>query len=127
MTPERWRRVESILEAAIDLDAASRSDLLARECGNDTELREEVESLLAFDNEGSETLAQVVRGAATAFEADCLSVPKETRLGAYRILREIGRGGMGTVYLAERDDDQFKKRVAIKLVTRGMDTAALLG
>ncbi len=112
----------------MDLDAAGRDAYVAQACGDDSELRAEVESLLAFDNgAGGETLAGVVRGAATDFEAECLSVPPGARLGAYRILREIGRGGMGTVYLAERDDDQFRKRVAIKLVTRGMDTQALLG
>src|SRR5579872_6010491 len=127
MTPERWRRVEAILDAAMELDAAGRAAYVAQACGDDKELHEEVESLLAFDHGAGETLASVVRGAATEFEADCLSVPEGVRLGAYRVLREIGRGGMGTVYLAERDDDQFQKRVAIKLVTRGMDTAALLG
>jgi tetratricopeptide (TPR) repeat protein len=49
------------------------------------------------------------------------------RLGAYRVVREIGRGGMGSVYLAERDDDQFHKLVAIKVVKRGMDTEEVLG
>jgi len=49
-----------------------------------------------------------------------------TRLSAWRVLQEIGRGGMGAVYLATRDDDQFQKRVAIKVVKRGMDTGELL-
>src|SRR5947209_3646719 len=119
MTPERWRRVEEILDGAIELDPAARATFVSQACGDDHELREEVNSLLAFDKGGGETLASLVRVAASELEADCLSVPKGLRLGAYRVLREIGRGGMGTVYLAERDDDQFKKQVAIKLVTRG--------
>jgi eukaryotic-like serine/threonine-protein kinase len=127
MTPERWRRVEAILEAVLELDASARAAYLDETCGADADLREEVNSLLAFDSGGGETLAKVVRSAATEFEADCITVPAGMRIGAYRILREIGRGGMGTVYLAERDDDHFTKRVAIKLVSRGMDTAALLG
>ena len=48
------------------------------------------------------------------------------RLGAYRVVREIGHGGMGAVYLATRDDDQYRKQVAIKVVKRGMDTAEVL-
>ncbi|MGL6223251.1 MAG: protein kinase domain-containing protein [Steroidobacteraceae bacterium] len=49
-----------------------------------------------------------------------------TRLGAYRVIREIGRGGSGQVFLAERDDGQFRQSVAIKLLKRGMDTDAVL-
>lgn len=48
------------------------------------------------------------------------------RLGIYRIIREIGRGGMGSVYLASRDDAEFQKEVALKIVKRGMDTAEVL-
>src|SRR5262249_40010969 len=48
------------------------------------------------------------------------------RLGAYRLIEELGRGGMGSVYLAERDDDQFRKQVAVKIVKRGMDTREVL-
>ena len=49
-----------------------------------------------------------------------------TRIGPYRIDRELGRGGMGTVYLAVRGDDQFQKRVALKVLKRGMDTDAIV-
>ncbi len=48
------------------------------------------------------------------------------RVGPYRLLRRIARGGMGTVYLAARDDDQYQKKVAVKLVRRGMDTEDVL-
>ena len=48
------------------------------------------------------------------------------RVGPYRLVRELGRGGMGTVYLAVRDDDAFHKRVAIKVLKRGMDTDAIV-
>ena len=54
------------------------------------------------------------------------ALPLGGRVGAYRLLEEIGRGGMGTVYLAERDDAEFEKRVALKLVKRGMDTDDIL-
>jgi eukaryotic-like serine/threonine-protein kinase len=49
-----------------------------------------------------------------------------TRIGPYRIVRELGRGGMGTVYLAIRSDDGFEKRVALKVLKRGMDTDAIV-
>ena len=51
---------------------------------------------------------------------------QESNIGPYKIIRRIGQGGMGAVYLAERDDDQFKKQVAIKLIRRGMDTDFVL-
>jgi serine/threonine protein kinase len=68
-----------------------------------------VESLLQFDAPGS-AFSRIDR------------IPE--RLGPYRVVREIGRGGMGTVYLGERDDGQFQQRVAIKVIIRGMDTDA---
>jgi non-specific serine/threonine protein kinase/serine/threonine-protein kinase len=52
--------------------------------------------------------------------------PADTRVGAYRLVRELGHGGMGTVYLAVRDDDAFHKRVALKILRRGMDTDAIV-
>jgi serine/threonine protein kinase len=51
---------------------------------------------------------------------------RESNIGPYKIIRRIGQGGMGAVYLAARDDDQFKKQVAIKLIRRGMDTDFVL-
>src|ERR1044072_6825444 len=51
---------------------------------------------------------------------------QESNIGPYRIIRRIGQGGMGAVYLAARDDDQFKKQVAIKLIRRGMDSDFVL-
>src|SRR5260370_21014889 len=48
------------------------------------------------------------------------------RIGAYKVLQQIGRGGMGTIYLADRADAEFQKRVALKVIKRGMDTDAIL-
>ena len=116
-----------MLSAALETEPASRPAFLAQSCGDDQSLREEVESLLSFETDAEQAVAGVVRTSAAEFNASGLGLADGDRVGAYRVVREIGRGGMGTVYLAERDDDQFKKRVAIKLVTRGMDTAAILG
>lgn len=126
LTPERWSRIEEVVHSALEHDERSRAAYLNNVCGDDAALRAEVESLLAFDGEAPQAIAGIVQGSAALFDAGRASLAVGERVGAYRVVREIGRGGMGTVYLAERDDEQFHKRVAIKLVTRGMDTAALL-
>ena len=126
MTPERWHQVEEVLNAALEIAPDQRTAFLAGACGGDLELCAEVESLLRYEAEAEESVAAVVRNSAKEFDAATLGLTEGDRLGRYRIVCEIGRGGMGTVYEAQRDDDQFQKRVAIKLVTLGMDTAALL-
>src|SRR5688572_19353690 len=57
---------------------------------------------------------------------DVLDAALEPRVGSYRLVRELGQGGMGTVYLAVRDDDAFHKRVALKILKRGMDTDSIV-
>ncbi len=111
MTAGRWERVKQIVGDALDLDRARRSAFIGSACAGDAELLGDVETLLRADEPGSTFL-------------DLDRAPE--RLGAWRVVREIGRGGMGTVYLAERDDGQFEQRAAIKVIKRGMDTDAVL-
>ncbi|MGH9719938.1 MAG: serine/threonine protein kinase, partial [Bryobacteraceae bacterium] len=113
-----WNRVAQILEAALDYPAPERESFLDRECGGDEALRREVESLLAHDREGSRYLRSAV---STAAESAQGLHPGE-RIGGYEILHEIGRGGMGAVYLAVRADDTYRRQVALKVVKRGMDS-----
>jgi serine/threonine protein kinase len=121
---ENWERVQSLFLQAVDLRPEERVRFLDRACSNDAKVRREVESLLAHDGAGEQHIAEALGDTAQSlFEAENLV---GARLGAWRVLHEIGRGGMGTVYLAARDDDQFQKRVALKVVKRGMDTAELL-
>jgi serine/threonine protein kinase len=125
MNPERWQRVKQLLDQAIVLEESERSSFLDRECGNDADLRREIDSLLASHDE-----------AGTGFlKAPAINLPKETqtapartgrRIGVYQIIEEIGRGGMGEVYRAARADGQFTKEVAVKLVRGGLDTAFVL-
>jgi serine/threonine protein kinase len=122
VTPEHWRRVEEAFAAASDVAADRRPAVLAESCGADHALRAEVEALLAAadDGDGAARLRDLI-GA----EADALVAPGELRgrrLGAYRVVDELGEGGMGAVYLAVRDDDQYRTRVAIKLLQRGLDS-----
>jgi len=127
LTPERWKQIEGVFDAAIELDAAERDAYLASACGGDAELRRQVELLIrSHDDAGSfierPAVAGVIGDPGKLEEAPFIG----RRVGSYRIVRELGRGGMGAVYLAVRADDEFQKRVAIKLVKRGMDTDFIL-
>ncbi len=130
MTPERWQRVKNIFEGAIAENAANRSAYLEQQCAADTALRSEVETLLASDAKSMTVLGE---GAASALGALMAQEGQQEsrglvgrRLGHYRILEEIGRGGMAMVYAAVRDDHEYQQRVAIKLIRRGMDTEPLI-
>ncbi len=122
---ENWDRVQEIFLAAADLPAAQVAAYLHAACEGDGDLRREVESLLRADGVMEASLAGAIEA-----EAGALCVAPSgpgPQVGGYRVLREIGRGGMGAVYLAERDDGHFQKRVAIKVVKRGMDSDDVLG
>jgi hypothetical protein len=122
VTPERFQRVEDIFHAAADASAGERADVLDRLCAGDAELRAEVESLLAA-MAGAPTHIQAAIGRAASRMAEEVAPAAPRRLGAYRLERELGRGGMGAVYLAVRDDDEYRTRVAIKLMHGGLETA----
>ncbi|HEX3744931.1 MAG TPA: tetratricopeptide repeat protein [Bryobacteraceae bacterium] len=120
---ELWSRTESLFLAALEIPENARARFLDGACGGDARLRAEVESLLAFDH-GEEDLQAKFHTAAASIVDNDLIVGQ--RAGAYQIIDELGRGGMGTVYRAIRADDEYRKQVAIKLVNRGMDTDATL-
>jgi eukaryotic-like serine/threonine-protein kinase len=124
MPSHTWEQIETIFLEAADLPRPRQAAFLDQACGADAELRREVQSLLDSDRKSGEKIIRAVEDEAQALFG--LSLFIGTRLGSYRVVRELGRGGMGAVYLAVRDDDQFKKNVAIKLVKRGMDTAEVL-
>ncbi len=124
MTPEQWQRVESLFEQALDVEPEERARWLTSNCPDDRELRDEVERLLAADAKAVGVVAGVVAESVRAFDASHeVSI---SRAGPYQILSELGRGGMGVVYLARRDDEVFQKEVAVKVVKRGMDTDRIL-
>jgi serine/threonine protein kinase len=106
------------------LPGSDRDAFLSGKCGSDAELRAEVESLLAYDAPDGRWISTLVEDAAASVLVGDLA--PGSHVGPYRVLREIGRGGMGTVCLAERDDQAYQKQVAIKLVKRGMDIEAVV-
>jgi serine/threonine protein kinase len=125
MNPERWQRVKQLLDQAIALADSERSSFLDRECGNDAELRCEVDSLLASHQEAG---TGFLNKPALDLKSAVPPAPARAgrRIGVYQILEEIGRGGMGEVYRAVRADGHFTKEVAVKLVRGGFDTAFVL-
>src|SRR5215475_7110510 len=127
MKPERWRQIESLYYTALDCDAARRAAFFDEACAGDEELRREVESLLAAHEPAEGFLATPALKIATEqiAEEQARSIVGR-QLGHYRLLSQLGAGGMGEVYLAARADDQYRKQVAIKLVKRGMDTDNIL-
>ncbi|MDQ3686019.1 MAG: tetratricopeptide repeat-containing serine/threonine-protein kinase, partial [Acidobacteriota bacterium] len=127
MTPERWKQVEEVFQAALDFPIERREAFLDEACGDDAALRQQVEALVdSHDSAGSFIEAPAFAGANYTKPDEPTGVMNGRRVGSYKIVREIGRGGMGAVYLAARDDEMFQKRVAIKLVKRGMDTDFIL-
>lgn len=126
---DRWERIEKLFEEAADLPPETRERFLDDRCGGDTDLREEVLSLFRYASDHDVDQEPVIVEALQAAAASLISddIAAGNRLGPYRIEKEIGRGGMAVVYLAERADGEFRKRVAVKLIKRGMDTDAMLG
>jgi serine/threonine protein kinase/tetratricopeptide (TPR) repeat protein len=120
---DRWQRLEALFHAALPLPADARAALLDRECREEPALRAEVERLLAA-HERAEGFIEAPAVTLAGMEREEPVVGR--RIGAYRVVRELGRGGMGAVYLAERADGGFNQRVAIKLIKRGMDTDHVL-
>src|SRR5690348_5495439 len=123
MTAERWRQIEDIFTQAMDCPLPERAQFLSRVCQGDEELRREVKSLLACDAP-DRRLIEVPRDFDGSSSLGGESAPDMAgrRIGTYRLIRLIGSGGMGAVYRGVRDDDQYQKQVAIKLLKRGMDT-----
>ncbi|MDX6528795.1 MAG: eukaryotic-like serine/threonine-protein kinase [Blastocatellia bacterium] len=108
-----------ILGEALERGAESRDVWVNTVCAGDEALRSEVGRLLARQKPAAQFLEESPLAAVA--EPNGRSMIGE-RVGLYKITSEIGRGGMGAVYLAERDDQQFSKRAAVKLIKRGMDT-----
>lgn len=112
MTPDLWKRVKSIYQAALDRPRAEREVYAREACGEDAALLAEVLALLAAPQDASGPIGGIVGEAAAELD---MALEDHERIGPYRLLGVIGRGGMGHVYLAERADDEFEQRVAIKM------------
>lgn len=115
---DRWARLDELFYAASDMAEADRAIFVAKACGDDSDLRDELEALLRasaythgfLEKPLSEAARNVVSGANPAGKV----------IGRYRVIRELGEGGMGRVYLAVRADEQYQQQVAIKIMHAGL-------
>jgi eukaryotic-like serine/threonine-protein kinase len=124
MKPADWQRVEAIFHDALERPALARAAFLDEACAGDVALLNGVNALLAGHDADEDFLAPVVD--VSTLGADAPAPGGETRIGAYRLVRQIGAGGMGVVYLAVHEGPDFERPVALKVIRRGLDTDELL-
>src|SRR5829696_631049 len=137
MSPERWQKIESVFQTAADMDSHRRESYLKDSCGEDPELRREVDNLLASLDSAPDFIESPIwtdsKFLNTSAKKEISNSIDEnidgngepligSTIGVYRLTRELGRGGMGAVFLGELADGEFQQKVAIKLIKRGMDS-----
>ncbi len=126
MESDRWNRIGALFDALVELDGEDRARALVELLDQDPDLHDEVQRLLRGD-------AAIEAGALDPVAEPCAVIGLDAfptdvagmRIGPWRVLREIGRGGMGVVYLAERADGQYEQRAALKLMRVSSDPAGL--
>jgi eukaryotic-like serine/threonine-protein kinase len=126
MNAERWQRVKQLLDQAIAFDVDNRSSYLDRECGSDSELRSEVESLLSSHQQAGSGFLREPAINRWGDAAAGVAPARDHRMGPYQLVEEIGHGGMGEVYRAIRADGEYEKEVAIKFVRGGFAQSFIL-
>lgn len=122
-------KVAEIFAAVLEQEPSAQADFLKSQCGEDESLLKEVRRLLnEFNKAQSKHFMSVpaFKREAKFFTGEEIDFRIGQTLGHYRIIKQIGTGGMGSIYLAERNDNEFQKQVAIKIIKRGMDTNEIL-
>ena len=137
MSPERWKQIEELFEAASEMPASERPNYVLKRSNGDPDLASEVNKLLSSLDSADEFIESPVWTDSDFLNTSAkkeLSISLDShfpagvdefvgrKIGVYKLTRQIGRGGMGAVYKAERADGEFQQTVAIKLIKRGMDT-----
>jgi serine/threonine protein kinase len=139
LTPERWARIRQIFEGALERPERDRAAYLRVVCAGDDPLRAEVESLLSSHHGAADFLDKPAADLGRALLSsgtlrtlgyrpggESSEYQAGLRVGPYQLQKCLGSGGMGSVWLANRFDHEFDRKVAIKLVRRGMDSQEIL-
>ncbi len=126
MQNERWQKIVEIFEQALEMPDGERAEYLNEICNGDSDLREEVDAMLVADADADDFIESPIIANATLSSLKTIenrenNIPEEedligTRIGSFELISELGRGGMGAVYLAKRADGEFDQLVAIKLL-----------
>jgi len=123
VTPQEWERVKELLEDALEHEGEERAALLETARESEPAAVQEVERLLEVDDDLGDFIEEP---AFDIHDRDDPAVRVGQTLGPWRLVRELGSGGMGAVYLAVRDDDEFEQTVAVKVLKRGLDTEEVI-
>jgi eukaryotic-like serine/threonine-protein kinase len=121
--PESWEQVKEIVARALEEREEDREAFVRQACAENAGLRAEVQSLLLNYDRADNLLENSPAANLLSFAPSAMAGEK---IGTYRILRKIGHGGMAAVYLGERDDQSYRKQVAIKMVKSGIDSEQVI-
>ncbi len=120
MKTKRWKQVDNLFASSLERPPSERAAFLKSACGDDEDLRQQVEKLLRADQNADDFLEGPLFSKRPSSLSATESPEPEGRLGRYVLIREINRGGMGSIYLANRDDDTFSRTVAVKVLLPGV-------
>ncbi|MBX3244663.1 MAG: protein kinase [Acidobacteria bacterium] len=121
MDPAKWKLIKNDLAAALELSGPDRDRYVE---ALDVSIRPEVERLLAAESSAKDFIEEPAIFGIAEITHETDRTPDQ--IDGYRLLRTLGTGGMGTVYLAERSGQGFNQQVALKIIKRGMDTSSIL-
>jgi tetratricopeptide (TPR) repeat protein len=127
MDAARWQRLEAVCFAALEREPAERQAFLLQECGDDGPLQRDALTLLRqLEDDPGFLQRPLVDWSGLATGDPDAAAPAEQSIGPYRLIRHLGRGGMGDVHLAIRETEDIRQEVAVKIIRRGMDTDEVL-
>ncbi len=116
---DRWQQVKELLDRSFDLPIDQRRAFLERSCSGDELLQAQLDALIETDARIGDFLETPIFELKKPQIGERSHAHELRRIGPYRVIRNLGRGGMGSVYLARRDDEEYDKQVAIKVIRRG--------